>query len=133
MKLFWILRATLVLHAALAVLQPIMAGIYLSGEADAMTNLHSPIGSTLWMLAMLQILIAGLSWRGGGRALPFGVSIGVFVAEFVQLVLGSTHRVALHVPLGTLIVTTVVWLAIWSFRPAARPVARSKEIEVAAK
>lgn len=114
------LRAVLVLHAALAVLQPVMAGIYLSGEADAMTNLHSPIGSTLWMLAILQILVAGIYWRAGGRPVPFWVSTGLLIAEFVQLVLGSTHQVAIHVPLGTLIVTTAVGLAIWSFRPVAK-------------
>ena len=120
MRLLWILRAVLTLHALLAVLQPVMAGIFLSGEADAMTNLHSPIGSTLWMYAFLQILVAGLYWRRGGRALPFWASVGIFFAEFVQLVLGSTRQVAIHVPLGTLIVTAVVWLAIWSYRPVAR-------------
>jgi hypothetical protein len=38
------LRIVLVLHAALVVMQPIMAGYYLSGEADAM-DWHSQIGS----------------------------------------------------------------------------------------
>ena len=126
MKLLPVLRVVLVVHALLAVVQPVMAGIYLSGEADAMTNLHSPIGSTLWMYTLLQILVAGLYWRGGGRALPFWASVGIFFAEFVQLVLGSTHQVAIHVPLGTLIVTAVVWLAVWSFRP----VAQSNKMEV---
>lgn len=117
----WVLRIFMLLHAAMAVLQPIMAGIFLSGEADAMNDWHSPIGSTLWMIALLQIPVAALyAWPGGGRLLPLWMTLGLFFAEFVQLILGSTHQIAIHIPLGTLIVTAVVWFAIWTWRPVAR-------------
>jgi hypothetical protein len=116
----WVLRAVLVLHACLVVAQPILAGYYLSGNADAM-NTHSPIGSSLWMLSMLQFVAAMLYWRpGGGRLWPAGVTILVFFAEFLQMIFGYAQNFAVHVPLGTAIVVGVVALTIWSFRPSAR-------------
>ena len=115
----WLLRITLLLHAVLVSAQPILAGYFLSGDVDAM-NLHSPIGSTLWMLAMLQSVVALLYYLAGGRVWPLLLTVGLFFAEFVQLIFGSLQNFAVHVPLGTAIVITVVWMAVWSFRPAAR-------------
>ncbi|WP_433162132.1 hypothetical protein [Kribbella sp. CA-247076] len=115
----WTLRITLLLHAALVVAQPILAGYFLSGEVDAM-NVHSPIGSTLWMLAMIQFVVAVLYWMpGGGRSWPLLLTAVLFVAEFVQLTFGHLQNFAVHVPLGTAIVVTVVWMTVWSFRPVA--------------
>ena len=115
----WALRITLLLHTALVGAQPILAGYYLSGDADAM-NLHSPIGSSLWMFSMIQFLIALLYWRAGGRLWPTGATVLLFVAEFLQLIFGYLQNFAVHVPLGTAIVIGVVALTIWSFRPGAR-------------
>lgn len=116
----WTLRITLLLHASLVVAQPILAGYFLSGDADAM-NVHSPIGSTLWMLSMIQFVAAALYWLvGGGRIWPALLTVALFFAEFVQLIFGALQNFAVHVPLGTAIVVTVVWMTVWSFRPAAR-------------
>ena len=116
----WTLRITLLLHAGLVVAQPILAGYFLSGNVDAM-NVHGHIGSTVWMAAMIQIVVAALYWRpGGGRLWPALVTVVLFVAEFVQLTFGYLQNFAVHVPLGTAIVITVVWMTVWSFRPTAR-------------
>ncbi|TDU91051.1 hypothetical protein EV138_4652 [Kribbella voronezhensis] len=116
----WVLRLVLLLHTGLVVTQPIMAGYYLSGDADAM-DVHSPIGSTLWMISMVQLVPALLYWRpGGGRLWPAGLTFLLFFAEFLQMIVGHSQNLAIHVPLGTAIVLTVVALTIWSFRPAAR-------------
>jgi hypothetical protein len=115
-----VLRIILLLHAGLLSAQPILAGYFLSGDVDAM-NIHSPIGSTVWMLAMLQFVVAVLYWlAGGGRGWPVLLTVVLFFAEFVQLIFGSLQNFAVHVPLGTAIVITAVWMAVWSFRPAAR-------------
>jgi hypothetical protein len=114
------LRLILLLHAGLVAAQPILASYYLSGEADAM-NVHSPIGGSLWMLSMIQFVIALLYWRpGGGRLWPAGVTVLLFFAEFLQLIFGYAQNFAIHVPLGTAIVVGVIALTIWSFRPSAR-------------
>ncbi len=64
------LRITLVLHAALVVAQPILAGYFLSGNVDAIT-IHGSIGSTVWMVAMIQFVVAAIYWLvGGGRVWP---------------------------------------------------------------
>ena len=112
----WLLRIVLLLHAGLVIAQPILAGYFLSGEADAM-DIHGPIGSTLWMVAMLQFVAAVLYWRpGGGRLWPAVVTLVLFFADFVQLTFGYLQNFAVHVPLGTAIVVTVVAMTIWSFR-----------------
>jgi hypothetical protein len=116
----WSLRLTLLLHAGLVVAQPILAGYFLAGEVDAM-DAHGPIGSTLWMVSMIQFVVALFYWlAGGGRIWPLLVTVVLFLAEFVQLTYGYLQNFAVHVPLGTAIVVTVVWMTVWSFRPAAR-------------
>jgi hypothetical protein len=116
----WGLRITLLLHAVLIVAQPILAGYYLSGNVDAM-NIHGPIGSSVWMLAMVQFVAAAIYWLGGGgRIWPTVLTAVLFVAEFVQLTVGYQQNFAVHVPLGTAIVITVVWMTVWSFRSTAR-------------
>ncbi|GAB2598977.1 hypothetical protein [Kribbella endophytica] len=112
----WMLRIVLLLHAGLVIAQPVLAGYFLSGEADAM-DAHGPIGSTVWMVAMLQFVVAVLYWRPGhGRLWPALVTILLFLAEMTQMVFGYLQNFAVHVPLGTAIVVTVVALTIWSFR-----------------
>ncbi|MGC4941030.1 hypothetical protein [Kribbella sp. DT2] len=112
----WILRITLLLHAVLVIAQPILAGYFLSGEADAI-DIHGPIGSTLFMFAALQFVAAVLYWRPGrGRLWPALVTIGLFLAEITQMVFGYLQNFAVHVPLGTAIVVTVVLMTVWSFR-----------------
>lgn len=116
----WALRIILLLHAALVCVQPILAGYFLAGEADAM-DVHGPIGSTVWMAGFLQVLTAAVYWLGGGgRPWPLLWSALLVVAEFVQLTFGYLQNFAVHVPLGTAIVAVVIWMTIWSFRPAAR-------------
>jgi hypothetical protein len=116
----WTLRIVLVLHASLVVAQPILAGYFLSGEVDAI-DIHGPIGSSLWMISLIQFVVAMFYWRpGGGRLWPAGVTILLFFAEFLQLIFGYAQNFAIHVPLGTAIVVGVVTLTIWSFRPSAR-------------
>ncbi len=112
----WLLRIVLLLHAGLVIAQPVLAGYFLSGEADAI-DIHGPIGSTLWMLSMLQFVAAVLYWRPGhGRLWPALVTALLFFAEMTQMIFGYLQNFAVHVPLGTAIVVTVVALTIWSFR-----------------
>jgi hypothetical protein len=122
------LRIVLVLHAALVVMQPVMAGYFLSGEADAM-DWHSPIGSSLWMVSMIQFVAAMLYWRpGGGRLWPALATVALFFAELTQMILGYSQTMSVHVPLGTAIVISVLLFAAWSFRSSAR---RGRHPEVA--
>jgi cytochrome b561 len=110
----------MVLHAALVTAQPILAGYFLSGEVDAM-DWHSPIGSSVFLIAMIQLLAAILyGFPGGGRWWPALATAGLVVAEIAQLAFGHAQNFAVHVPLGTAIVITVLWMTVWSFRSSAR-------------
>lgn len=114
-------RITLVLHVALVVAQPIAAGYFLAGNVDAMTDIHSPIGGSLWMVALIQTIVAACyTFAGRGRIWPTVVSALLIVAELTQLVYGYAQNFAVHIPLGTAIVTTVIWMTVWSFRSTAR-------------
>jgi cytochrome b561 len=115
-----VLRILLVIHAVLVAAQPILAGYFLSGEVDAM-SWHGSIGSSLFLIATVQLIAAILYWRpGGGRAWPAFVTLGLIVAELTQVVFGYAQNFAVHVPLGTAIVITVLWMTVWSFRSSAR-------------
>jgi len=83
------LRITLLLHAALVVAQPILAGYFLSGTVDAM-NIHGAIGSTLWIAAMIQFVAAAIYWLGG-RSWPAVLTVVLTVTEFVQLICGTSR------------------------------------------
>lgn len=116
-----LLRITLVLHAVLIVAQPIAAGYFLSGNVDAMTDIHATIGGSVWMVAFVQTIVAACyTITGRGRLWPTIASAVLVVAEFVQLTFGYSQNFAVHIPLGTAIVTAVVWMTVWSFRPTAR-------------
>ncbi|HEY3558305.1 MAG TPA: hypothetical protein VGL05_12615 [Kribbella sp.] len=116
-----VLRVTLVLHAILIIVQPIAAGYFLSGNVDAMTDVHATVGGTVWMVALLQTVAAACyTLAGRGRIWPAVLSPALVVAEFVQLTYGYLQNFAVHIPLGTAIVTTVIWMTVWSFRPSAR-------------
>ena len=116
-----LLRIVLVVHAAFVIAQPVAAGYFLSGNVDAMTSIHSPIGGSVWLIAIIQTIVAAVYWLAGrGRAWPTVASAALVVAEFVQLIFGYAQNFAVHIPLGTAIVVTVVWMTVWSFRPTAR-------------
>ncbi|WP_329003256.1 hypothetical protein OHA18_08325 [Kribbella sp. NBC_00709] len=116
-----LLRITLVVHAALVIAQPIAAGYFLAGNVDAMTDIHATIGGSIWMVAFIQTVVAACyTLAGRGRIWPAVVSAALVVAEFVQLTFGYLQNFAVHVPLGTAIVTAVVWMTVWSFRSTAR-------------
>ena len=127
-----LLQAILVVHAIAVVTQPLMAGFYLSGDVDAMNNVHSPIGSSLWLISVIQIPIALLYWRvGGGQIYPAGATVVLFVAEFLQMFLGQARLMKMHLPLGVTIVTGVLVFTVWSFTAAAREPRPAKQTEPA--
>ena len=126
-----LLRAILIVHAIAVVTQPLMAGLYLSGEVDAM-NVHSPVGSSLWMISLLQLAVALVYWRfSGGAIYPAIATLVLLVAEFLQMLLGQIRGMTMHVPLGAAIVTGVLVFTVWSFTAAAGRPGPAKQRESA--
>jgi hypothetical protein len=112
-------RAVAVLHAVLAVVQPVAAGAVLQASVAGL-EVHRAVGSVVGLVGMVLVPLAVLAWRPGRLpAWPIAVAVGLVVAEVAQIALGYTGLLAVHVPLGVAIVATSVALAWWVLR--ARP------------
>lgn len=111
---WWFLVVVLGIHATLAVGQPIFAGALLSGNADAIT-FHETGGEMMHLASFAQLPISVLFWRPGrGPWWPALATVLLVVAEGAQIGLGQAHQLAIHVPLGVLIVGSVIALFVWS-------------------
>jgi len=112
----WVLLAVIVVHTIVAAAQPVLAGSYFEGNVDAITT-HGSIGSLLPLLSMIQFGAAVLFWRPGhGPWWPVVATAGVFLAEGLQIGLGFSRALAIHIPLGVAIVSALVVLSIWALR-----------------
>lgn len=116
--MLWTLRTLLSLHALLAVAQPVLAGSYLAGNFD-MLGTHGLNGNLLLGMTFLAglaslgyILVRGPIW-------PLPALVLLWFVEGIQIGMGHTRNLAVHIPLGVAIVGIAVALAVWSFTPAA--------------
>lgn len=118
----WLLRSLVTVHLVAVLFQPILAGMFLTGDVDAIA-VHGTIGS---LLAAVDILVIGatllyvLSGRGKLWVLP--VSVALFLAVGLQIGMGYARQLSLHIPLGVAIVVGSVLMMVWVWSPsAARP------------
>ena len=110
----WVLRAIVSLHILAVIGQPIFAGLYLSGDRDALW-LHLAGADAVAAIGYAQLVIAIVVWRRLGVLWPFVVSAAVAAAETLQYYAGMHGPLWLHIPLGVLIVAAVVvqFFAVW--------------------
>lgn len=101
--MFPALRVIAVLHALSLILQPILAGFFLSGH-DNLIDLHATNGMTLVGLCLVQTVLSVVLWRKKViRRQIFTQSLVILVLEVVQLTVGFSHTMWIHIPLGTLL------------------------------
>ncbi|MFI0960686.1 hypothetical protein ACH4S8_04620 [Streptomyces sp. NPDC021080] len=80
--------------------QAATAGLLLSHHLSV---LHAVGARVMYGAAMLYVLAAIVAWRpGGGSPKPILYGTTFLVLASVQVVLGITHTLSLHVPLGVL-------------------------------
>ena len=115
MKSLAALRLVAAAHAIAICLQPILAGVYLNGSGGAI-RIHEPIGMAVATIAMVQLLAATIWWRSGGRFAAPLVSLLVLAGESVQIGMGYSRDLALHIPLGITLVGAAVTFAFWTRR-----------------
>jgi hypothetical protein len=125
----WLLRILLTVHLLAVLCQPLLAGLFLSGDVDAIT-VHGIVGSTLAGFGILLVLGALLYVLAGrGRLWILPVMVALFLVEGLQIGFGYSRDLSLHIPLGVLIVTGSILLAAWVWTPwAARPRARREVV-----
>lgn len=113
----WLLRLILSLYAVMAVAQPVLAGSYLSGNFDAISA-HGLNGGMLMPAAMLTFPVALCHWLlGRGSGWPVAVVAALFLAQGLQIGMGYSRQLMIHIPLGVAIVATVLAVAVWSWTP----------------
>lgn len=103
-SLVWLLRVIVVLHCVIVLAQSAFAGNFLDGQASAM-RLHQLTGtSVITAISLLQVIVATICWRRHQQTFWFALSsLVLFVAEMIQIGLGFTGQLPLHVPVGVAI------------------------------
>jgi hypothetical protein len=120
----WLLRATLTLYLLGVLAQPVLAGMFLTGDVDAI-SVHAAIGTALEAMTMLVVGATVLYVVGGhGRLWVLPVTVVLFFVVGLQIGMGYTRQLQIHIPLGVAIVTASVMLAVWAWSPSA---ARSRD------
>jgi len=116
----WLWQLTMLAYAAIAVGQPVLAGSYLSGNYDAIST-HGRNGGLLMVVGFVAASVAALHWlMGRAKAWPVGVVAVLLALQIVQLVVGYSRNLAVHIPLGVGLIGTICWLTWWSFTASAR-------------
>lgn len=118
----WLLRSVLTVHLVAVVGQPVLAGLFLTGDVEAIA-VHGLVGSVLGLVTIVAAAVSvGYVTAGRGRLWVLPVLVALFLAEGVQIGFGYARTLQWHIPLGVAIVTAAVLLAAWAWSPsAARP------------
>jgi hypothetical protein len=117
----WLLRIAATAHLVLALVQPVLAGLFLTGSVDAI-KVHGVLGSVLAVAGQALIVSAIAYVVARGRLWVIPAMVALFLAVGLQIGMGYARVLQLHVPLGVAIVTISALLAIWVWTPsAARP------------
>ncbi len=116
----WSLRVLVTLHLVAVLCQPLLAGLFLAGDVDAMAW-HGIVGGLVVLLSLTVAATAfGYVLAGRGRWWVLPVAWGVVLVEGMQLGLGFSRVLQAHIPLGVAVVTGAVLLAAWVWSPSAR-------------
>lgn len=102
-------------HVLAIVGQPVFAGVYLTGDFDALLW-HSVGANVVTSIGYVQLVVAVVIWVRQRRPWPCLATAGVVGAETVQYFAGLEGALWLHVPLGVMTVAALVvqFVAVWS-------------------
>ncbi|GAA1585525.1 hypothetical protein GCM10009804_47200 [Kribbella hippodromi] len=109
-----VLRGVISAHLLAIVGQPVFAGVYLSGDFDAL-RWHAAGANVVTSIAYLQVIVAVVVWVRLRLAWPFTMSLGLAIAETVQYFAGQDGALWLHIPLGVFTIAGVAiqFIRIW--------------------
>jgi hypothetical protein len=122
----WLLRITATIQLVLVLVQPVLAGLFLTGDVDAI-EVHAAVATAVAFveLALIGVAVAYTVVRGRLWVLP--ASVALLVAVGLQMAVGYNRALQFHIPLGVVIVAMSVLLAVWAWTPAAaRPRGRAR-------
>jgi len=117
----WPFRVTMTVAAVLLFNQAIFAGRMLSGSFPALhTHRENATVAGIAVLAAAGCAVP-IRWPGRGPLWPALAGLGLFLLVALQILLGFSRVLVVHVPLGVSIILLGALLTIWSWRyePAA--------------
>jgi putative Ca2+/H+ antiporter (TMEM165/GDT1 family) len=113
---WWLLRVVTALATLSAFTQAVLAGGVVAGRMEALP-LHSANGLLLALGNVVLLVALVLAWRpGGGPAWTVFAGLLLAFATMVQLGLGFSRSLAIHVPLGTTVIIAVFLLLVWAWQ-----------------
>ncbi|MEK2490967.1 hypothetical protein WN990_15535 [Kitasatospora purpeofusca] len=125
-----LLRATATASAVLGLAQTVLAGSFLNGHYEAL-RAHELTAMALGGLLIAQLPVAALVRRGGGAGgargpwWPLGATALLLAACGAQMGTGYERAVGVHVTLGVLLVSGLLFGLVGAWRPAPVPPAAS--------
>jgi len=118
----WLFRIVVTAEAVLAFNQAVFAGRFINGDYGAVAT-HSTGAGVMEFVLVVEVIAAVLLWRPGrGPGWPILAALGLFLLVGVQIALGFTRALAVHVPLGVTIIVLDILMLVWAwrYRPAIR-------------
>lgn len=113
----WLLRASTVLVTVFVLLQPVLAGLFVTGDVG-MLGLHSLNANVILLLVLIQLVAAFLVWRpGGGAVWPIWTSLAYLLLIEAQAGFGYARLVAVHIPFGVALFGLAVALLLGTWSP----------------
>jgi len=95
-----LIRRLVLINLGLVALQPVSAGLSMSGYGGAVT-VHAVVALALQVGAAAQAVTAIVLWRRGRvPGWVAGFSAGLLVMMFLELAVGHSRRFWLHLPIG---------------------------------
>lgn len=116
----WVLRIIALLTSVAVLAQPVLAGSYLDGEVDAIAT-HGTNGVMILGLIFVQGIAALIYMTAGrGKGWPLLVNVPLWFGTGIQIGMGHSANLAVHVPLGIAIVIAQLGITVWLFTHSAR-------------
>jgi len=114
-----LLRIGLTAHVLAVLTQPVLAGMFLAGDVDAI-DAHAATASVLGLICLACAGISiGYVTAGRGRIWVLPALLALFTVETGQIIVGYQRVLQVHIPGGVLIVVSSVLLAVWVWTPSA--------------
>ena len=110
-------RAVSMLTALMVLVQPILAGQFVYGGEPDLKDVHAVVGQSLHITVLIQLILAFLARR------TFGIGLAIYnlvllVLVAIQAGIGFSsdgNVIAIHIPLGTVLLTLAVFAAFLGF------------------
>ena len=111
----WVFRVAATLAAVMLFDQAVFAGQFLSGIYPAL-DVHRENATYAGISVVVAAVAAVLQFRPGrGPWWPIAAYLGLFGLIGLQILFGFSHALAVHIPLGVVIILIAVALAVWGW------------------